>query len=142
MTQHEGLSERLRIEPTASQYLSLSDLIASLVEDRKNAADALESQSREIAALKERVEGLGKDAERTANNRDMWKAQCSRQAEELGRLRSNGVDSGHSYRCTACANPYTPTIGESEDCPQCGWDGRGTYAGKAMDAAIAAKGGA
>ena len=43
MTQHTDLIDRLRYEPTASQYLSLSDLIASLHEDRKNAADALES---------------------------------------------------------------------------------------------------
>lgn len=55
MTQHAELIERLRYEPTASQYLSLTDLIASLHEDRKNAADALEAQAREI-------EGLRKDA--------------------------------------------------------------------------------
>lgn len=52
MTQHTGLIDRLRYEPTASQYLSLADLIASLHEDRKNAANALEAQAREIAELK------------------------------------------------------------------------------------------
>lgn len=46
MTQHTDLIERLRYEPTASQYLNLSDLIASLHEDRKNAATALEATAK------------------------------------------------------------------------------------------------
>lgn len=46
MTQHTDLIERLRYEPTASQYLSLADLIASLHEDRKNAANALEATAK------------------------------------------------------------------------------------------------
>lgn len=53
MTQHTGLIDRLRYEPTASQYLSLADLIASLHEDRKNAANALEAQAREIAKIEQ-----------------------------------------------------------------------------------------
>lgn len=52
MTEHTDLIERLRYEPTASQYLSLADLIASLHEDRKNAANALEAQAREIEGLR------------------------------------------------------------------------------------------
>jgi hypothetical protein len=53
MTQHTEFIKRLRYEPTASQYLSLADLIASLHEDRKNAADALEAQAREIAKIEQ-----------------------------------------------------------------------------------------
>lgn len=49
MTQHTDLIERLRC----------FDRVTC-----NEAADALESQSREIAALKEQVEGLRKDAER------------------------------------------------------------------------------
>lgn len=62
MTQHTGLIDRLRYEPTASQYLSLADLIASLHEDRKNAANALEAQAREIAELKAQLEATAKNA--------------------------------------------------------------------------------
>lgn len=87
------------------------------------------------AALLE-VERLRKDAERTANNRDMWKSQCERQADELRKLRSTDADSSHSHLCTACAFAYTPAIAGSEDCPQCGWDGRGTYAGKAIESVL------
>eukprot|EP01034_Spumella_vulgaris_P008260 gene8260-10512_t len=118
MTQHTELIERLR-DPLKNAFMPT----------RREAAAALEAQAREI-------EGLRKDAERTANNRDMWKSQCERQADELRKLRSNDADSNHSHLCTACAFAYTPAIAESEDCPQCGWDGRGTYAGKAIDSVL------
>lgn len=49
MTQHTGLIDRLRCFDRVSC---------------NEAADALESQAQEIAALKEQVEGLRKDAER------------------------------------------------------------------------------
>lgn len=62
MTQHTEFIKRLRYEPTASQYLSLSDLIASLHEDRKNAANALEAQAREIAELKAQLAATAKNA--------------------------------------------------------------------------------
>jgi len=57
MSKHAELIERLRLEPTASQFLNLSDLFAAMTQERKQAADALEAQAREI-------EGLRKDAER------------------------------------------------------------------------------
>ena len=114
MIQHTDLIERLRC----------FDRVTC-----NEAANALEAQAREI-------ERLRKDVERTANNRDMWKSQCERQADELRKLRSSDADSNHSHMCTACAFAYTPAIAGSEDCPQCGWDGRGTYAGKAIESVL------
>ncbi len=123
MTQHEGLSERLRIEPTASQYLSLSDLIASLVEDRKNAADALESQSREIAALKEQL--------RISAQAVKWESDLAEQAmKDMEGLRKDAelwrwaITTGRDYR---------HNIFKAYD----NWDGQDNF----EDAAIAAKGG-
>ncbi len=57
MSKHDELIERLRMEPTASQFLNLSDLFAAMTQERNEAADALEAQAREI-------EGLRKDAYR------------------------------------------------------------------------------
>lgn len=45
-------------------------------------------QARLIADLEAQVKALTLDAERTARNRDMWKAQCARQAGQMASLRS------------------------------------------------------
>ena len=135
MIQHTDLIERLRC----------FDRVTC-----NEAANALEAQAREIAELKAQeaelctLHGLAEaeckrlraELERTANNRDMWKSQCERQADELRKLRSSDAGSNHSHMCTACAFAYTPAIAGSEDCPQCGWDGRGTYAGKAIESVL------
>lgn len=41
-----------------------------------------------IGAMKAERDQLLAEVERTGNNRDMWKGQCERQAEELGQLRT------------------------------------------------------
>ena len=82
MTQHTDLIERLRYEPTASQYLSLADLIASLHEDRKNAANALEAKAREIEALRKDAERYwllrecGVDSYEACGSGDKLDAEC------------------------------------------------------------------
>jgi septal ring factor EnvC (AmiA/AmiB activator) len=140
MTQHTDLIERLRDSAATGLDSEAAD----------QAANALEAQAREIAELKAQeaelctLHGLAEaeckrlraELERTANNRDMWKSQCERQADELRKLRSTDAESNHSHRCTACAFAYTPTIAGGEDCPQCGWDGRGTYAGNAIESVL------
>lgn len=194
MTQHTDLIERLRYEPTASQYLSLADLIASLHEDRKNAANALEAQVLEIAELKAQLAATAKNAfeamphdipqrmkdaiceetgwsgsmvsrmytelrkaftgepyranedldaalleiealkaqeselctlyglaqaeckklraelERTANNRDMWKSQCERQADELRKLRKDAERYKFLRKCHWTDSPPTYVV--------------------------------
>jgi hypothetical protein len=57
MSNYTELMDRLRIEPTASQFLNFSDLFSTLVQERKQAADAIEALQRENAELR-------KDAQR------------------------------------------------------------------------------
>ncbi|MFY9460413.1 MAG: hypothetical protein WAP57_11760 [Aquabacterium commune] len=93
MTQHTDLIERLRA--SSEDGLTPDDAYA--------AAEALEAQAREIAELKAQeselctlyglaqaeCQKLRAELERTANNRDMWKSQCERQADELRKLRKD-----------------------------------------------------
>lgn len=58
MSKHAELIERLRLEPTASQFLNLSDLFSAMTQERKQAADALEAQAREIEGLRKQDDAL------------------------------------------------------------------------------------
>jgi hypothetical protein len=42
--------------------------------------------------VNELISGLLSEVDRTANNRDMWKGQCERQAAEIERLRSPSLE--------------------------------------------------
>lgn len=105
MTQHTDLIERLiGLAETAHSYYEGSSFDAVAKAAFKDALSAaLEAQAREIAELKAQeaelctLYGLAQaeckkmreELERTANNRDMWKSQCERQADELRKLRKD-----------------------------------------------------
>jgi hypothetical protein len=67
-----------RIGPSPDQMMNFMDGIKPLI---ASAADRLESLSQ---ALRE----AEKERDRNARNRDMWKGQCERQADQLAKLRA------------------------------------------------------
>lgn len=78
----------LRKAFTGEPYRANEDLDAALLE-----IEALKAQESELCTLYGLAEveckRLRAELERTANNRDMWKSQCERQADELRKLRKD-----------------------------------------------------
>lgn len=40
-------------------------------------------------------------------------------------MESDSCDNFATHYCNACSNKYTPAVNESEDCPKCGYNGKG-----------------
>ena len=71
-------------DPTTPEQL------ADILQHKIPSIQALELAAAMLRTLSTQVEQLTREVERTSNNRDMWKAQCERQAAELAALREPG----------------------------------------------------
>ena len=82
-----GLQRRCRDEAAAllrQQSERIAELAAEVLEQARCTGMGAE---RELALMAER-DRLQAEVERTSNNRDMWKGQCERQAEQLAQMRA------------------------------------------------------
>lgn len=82
-----GLQRRCRDEAAAllrQQSERIAELEAEVLEQARCTGMGAE---RELALMAER-DRLQAEVERTSNNRDMWKGQCERQAEQLAQMRA------------------------------------------------------
>ncbi len=137
MTQHTELIERLiGLAETAHSYYEGSSFDAVAKAAFKDALSAaLEAQAREIAELKAQeselctLYGLAEaeckrlraEMERTTNNRDMWKSQCERQADDLRKLRKD-AERVFTYKNQPCDNVIAWRFGEACRAAQPGGD--------------------
>ncbi len=110
----------LRKAFTGEPYRANEDLDSALLE-----IEALKAQEAELCTLyglaQAECKKLRAELERTANNRDMWKSQCERQADELRKLRKD-AERVFTYKNQPCDNVIAWRFGEACRAAQPGGD--------------------
>lgn len=88
-------------EVAQARIAELQAQVEQLRTEAKVASDRIQELGRFTRAQRGEIEGLRADLSRTERNRDMWKEQCARQAEQLetGILHLNAAqDDAQRYR--------------------------------------------